>query len=193
MRNDKECATGVPGEYCIRSSTLMKGYWNRPDLSAKAFLNIQTPGRLPKQFYRTGDKVVRQENGQLRFLGRLDRMVKTRGHRVELDEVEAVIASHENVLEVAAFTVPDEHGSVSILAAVTLKKSNTLDIGLLFKLARTKLPIYAIPQDIIEIHHIPHTSTGKIDRRSLEQVWRESVNSSTNKAQIQHPQPETTK
>ena len=170
--DDKEVGTGEPGELCIRSSTLMRGYWNRPDLNRSAFLNVATPGRLPKQYYRTGDRVVRHADGQLRFLGRLDRMVKTRGHRVELDEVEAALAVHEGVLEAAAFVVPDEHGSQSILAAVSTKLGNELNVNELFKLARSKLAPYAVPREILPLDKIPHTSSGKIDRRALTQNWK---------------------
>ena len=171
--NDEECAPGESGELCIRSSTLMKGYWNRPDLNAKAYLNIDIPGRLPLVYYRTGDRVYRHEDGQLRFLGRNDRMIKTRGHRVELDEVEATLAAHDSVLEAAAFTIPGEHGSVSIMAAVTPKPAISVDSNVLFKFARSKLPPYAVPREITSMTSIPHTSSGKIDRRALKHMWQE--------------------
>ena len=169
--NQQECVDGESGELCIRSSTLMKGYWNRPDLNIEAFLSINTPGRLPLLYYRTGDRVARHADGQLRFLGRMDRMVKTRGHRVELDEVEAVLADHPAVYEVAAFTIPDQHGSRSIVSAVTAKPETIIEAGDLLKLARTKLPPYAVPVEIVTLDSMPHTSTGKIDRKLLVKDW----------------------
>lgn len=172
--NDNETQDGEPGELCIRSSTLMRGYWNRPDLNQSAFLDINSPGKLPLQYYRTGDRVIRHQDGQLRFLGRLDRMVKTRGHRVELDEVEAAIATHDSVREVAAFVIPDDHGSQSILAAVSLKSGAVLNLNELFTLTRSKLPPYAIPRDIVQLDQIPHTSSGKIDRRALSANWQKN-------------------
>ncbi len=92
------CSTDEEGELCIRSSTLTRGYWNRPDLNARVFLTRDAFGPFPDVYFRTGDLVVRRDDGLLRFLGRKDRMVKTRGHRVELDEVEAALASHESVV-----------------------------------------------------------------------------------------------
>jgi len=169
--NDQPCTTGEPGEYCIRSSTLMRGYWNRPELNEKAFLDINEPGKLPIRYYRTGDRVVRDQDGQLRFLGRLDRMIKTRGHRVELDEIETVLNGHIGVMEAAAYTVPDEHDSVSVLVAVERKSNYTIDANELFALARAKLPPYAVPREITVMTAIPHTSSGKIDRKALTNNW----------------------
>ncbi len=171
--NNNESKPGESGELCIRSSTLMKGYWNRPDLSDRAFLEIKEPGKLTKIFYRTGDRVVRDDNGQLHFLGRIDRMVKTRGHRVELDEIEAVLSDHAAVYEFAAFAVPDnEHASVLIMGAVTAKPSYDLSVSDLMKLARSKLPPYAVPREIYLLSEMPHTSSGKIDRRMLVERWQ---------------------
>jgi len=171
--NDDDCTPGESGELCIRSSTLMRGYWNREDLNAGAFLERRPPGQLPKQYYRTGDRVFRHADGQLRFLGRIDRMVKTRGHRVELDEVEATIAKHDHVLEVAAFVVPDEYGSQIIMAALVPKPGIQIDKSEIHKLLRANLPTYAIPQDIFSMQALPHTSSGKIDRRALTHAQQE--------------------
>ena len=171
-----DCKIDEPGELCIRSSTLTRGYWNRDDLSDKAFLTRPSSGHFPKVYYRTGDRVVRYQDGLLRFLGRMDRMVKTRGQRVELDEIEAVIATHEGVSEVAAFTIPDDFGSNSIIAAVTLNTNASLNNDVstsdLILLAKSQLPQYAVPTEIAVVEQLPHTSTGKIDRRNLSESWK---------------------
>lgn len=169
--NDNDCEMGTAGELCIRSSTLTRGYWNRPDLNAKAYLNRDGFGPFPTVYFRTGDRVVRHADGLLRFLGRVDRMVKTRGHRVELDEVEAVFSSIESVQEAAAYVVPDEFGSQSILVAVKMKNNNQMDNTELFRFARTKLPAYAVPREIDINDELPHTSSGKIDRNALSNIW----------------------
>ena len=169
--NDMECADGVAGELCIRSSTLTRGYWNRPDLNARAYLLQESHGQFPHVYFRTGDRVVRREDGLLRFLGRMDRMIKTRGHRVELDEVEAAIASHEAVFEIAAIVIPDDHGSHTIHAVVTINEAHEVDVAELNRYARKKLPPYAVPRTISLQDELPHISTGKIDRKELTQQW----------------------
>ena len=164
---DRECETGQAGELCIRSSTLTKGYWNRDDLNERVYLLRESLGHFPDVYFRTGDLVVRHEDGMLRFLGRKDRMVKTRGHRVELDEVEAALASHTAVSEAAAFVVPDDLGSKAILAAVTLRDAATTDAGALLQHARTKVPGYAVPRELFIVAEFPRTSSGKIDRKEI--------------------------
>ena len=171
--HDQECDVGTAGELCIRSSTLTRGYWNRPDLNARAYLYREGLGPFPTVYFRTGDRVVRQADGQLQFLGRIDRMVKTRGHRVELDEVEAVFSAIETVQEAAAFVVPDEFGSQSIMVAAKLDSGSDLDVAALFRSARSKLPAYAIPREIEISNALPHTSSGKIDRNALSALWQE--------------------
>ena len=167
--DDQPLGPGEPGELCIRSTTLTLGYWNRPELNERAFLTRPSFGPFPDVYFRTGDLVVRGEDGLLSFLGRKDRMVKTRGHRVELDEVEGALASHPAVLEAAAFTAPDGVGSQSILAAVTpvLDASEPATPATLKAHARAKLPPYAVPRDIEILSEFPRTTSGKIDRRAL--------------------------
>lgn len=165
--NDADCDIGTPGELCIRSTSLTRGYWNRPDLNETAYLYRQSHGPFQHVYFRTGDRVVRADDGQLRFLGRIGRMVKTRGHRVELDEIEIVLAKMEGVSEVAAYTIPDGAGSQTVLAAVTAKSAIELEEGSLLQYARQKLPAYAVPRQISVLDTMPHTTTGKIDRQAL--------------------------
>ncbi len=165
--NGKDCPDGEPGELCIRSTTLTRGYWKREDLNERAFLARARAGVFPKMYFKTGDRVVRNEHGLLVFLGRVDRMIKTRGHRVELDEVEAALAQHESVLEAAAFTIDDGKNSKEIRAAVLLKQGAVVDDNEIVRFARTKLPPYAVPAHILLSDALPRTSTGKIDRNKL--------------------------
>lgn len=170
----QDCPPGVSGELCIRSSTLTRGYWNKPELNENAFLLREGLGPFPTVYFRTGDRVQEGEDGLLRFLGRMDRMVKTRGHRVELDEVEATLANHADVTEVAAFTIPDAHGSVTIIAAATLREGSTTDRKALNAHMRKALPPYAVPRDLLIMETLPHISSGKVDRRLLSANYIET-------------------
>lgn len=165
--DDNECATGEAGELCVRSSTLTRGYWNRPDLNAKAFLTKESHSPFATVYYRTGDQVVLKNDGLLRFLGRIDRMIKTRGHRVELDEVEAALTKITGVSEGAAYVVPDDTGSVEIMAKVTANEDGKLTNTYLLDQLREQLPAYAIPRAIEIVQTLPHNSSGKINRKLL--------------------------
>jgi amino acid adenylation domain-containing protein len=165
----KECGPGEPGELCIRSSTLTRGYWNRPGLNARAFLERPSHGPFPDVYYRTGDVVSLGEDGLLHFHGRRDRMVKTRGHRVELDEVEAAVGAHPEVAEAAVYAVPDGEGSSVILSSVTLREGSTVNGGDLLRYVRDRLPAYALPREITVEPDLPRTTSGKVDRGRLEE------------------------
>ena len=173
--DDLDCPVGTPGELLIRSSTLTKGYWNRPDLNDKIFLRRPRFGPYQDIYYRTGDLVVRESDGLLRFLGRKDRMIKTRGHRVELDEVESALANHPVVLEAAAFAVPDDHGSKAIAAAVTVVAAADVTVDEVLRHARGKLPTYAVPRHVQIVEAFPRTTSGKIDRRKLSDTFSKST------------------
>lgn len=173
--NTDDCGIGEPGELCIRSTTLMRGYWNRPDLNASCFLLRDAAGQspFPTVYFRTGDRVVRHADGLLRFLGRMDRMVKIRGHRVELDEIESILGSHANVAEVGVITVADDAGIKSIRAVVSGEAQKPLDEAELLKLCRSRLPPYAVPETIAIMDRLPHNSNGKVDRLALVRAFAE--------------------
>ena len=106
--------------------------------------------------------------GNYRYLGRKDRQIKTRGYRVELDEIEVAMLAHDRVHEAAAYPVPDGQGSNLIEAAVIVKEGLALDESALVAHLNQRLPAYAIPVKIDFLPAFPRTSTGKINRRELQ-------------------------
>ena len=118
---------GRPGELLIRAPTMMAGYWGRPDLDEHAFFRRSARSGLEELFYRTGDLVREGEGGNLQFLGRKDRQIKVRGHRVELDEIEALLTAQDGVAEAAAVDLRDEDGAASIAAAARLRDGARVD------------------------------------------------------------------
>ncbi len=172
--DDQPLPHGEVGELLVRTPTMMRGYWRRPELNARAFYTRFTPGGVADVFYRTGDLVQRQPDGMYQFLGRKDRQVKTRGYRVELDEVEAALLSHEQVEETAVFPVPDADGSQQIWAAVIVKNGTRIAASDLLKHAAGQLPRYAVPSNIDFLDDFPRTSSGKIDRRTLQMMHQRS-------------------
>jgi len=148
---------GTPGELLVAGPTQMRGYWNRPDLDAAAFWTRPEDGL---RFYRTGDLVEELPGGGYRFLGRSDRQIKSRGYRIELDEVEAALQAHPQVAEAAVYAVPHE-GTQRLRAGVRLRA--TASARELQGWLRDRLPAYAIPATIDIVDDFPRNPNGKID------------------------------
>ena len=159
---------GEAGELLIRAPTMMRGYWGRHDLNDRAFFSRSEYGGLPDVFHRTGDLVEVLPGGSLRFHGRKDRRIKARGYRVELDEVEAVLMTHDAVLEASVYAMPDDAGSLEIHAEVILASPGEAAGEELFAHMRAVLPTYAVPVAIGIRDTFPRTSTGKIDRLAMQ-------------------------
>jgi amino acid adenylation domain-containing protein len=152
---------GIEGELRVSGSTVAQGYWGDPEKTAERFREPYT--------YETGDVVCWAETSDepvLRFIGRRDHMVKSRGYRVELGEIEAVLNSHPSVAEAAAVAVPDEVLGARIVAYCAV--SNGGGVAELTRLCRERLPLYMVPQQIRLLGVLPRTSTGKVDRTLLQ-------------------------
>lgn len=165
--HDQLVPEGEQGELLIRSATMMRGYWDRPDLNERAFHRRPSPTGDPDVFYRTGDLVRARPDGNLDFLGRKDRQLKVRGYRVELDDIEQALTNHDAVEEAAAFPVRLDAGDL-IEAAVTVREGAHLDTDELKSMLAGVLSWYAVPTRIETVESLPRTGTGKIDRRLLQ-------------------------
>lgn len=173
--SDCEVAEGEIGELVVRTPTMMRGYWNRPDLNERAFYRRQLFDNYEEVYYRTGDLVQALPDGNMKFLGRKDRQVKTRGYRVELDEIEKALGSLAQVEEAAVFTVPDREGSQQIFSAVISKSGESVIERDLKNQVADLLPWYALPQRILILEEFPRTGSGKIDRRHLSLQAQETL------------------
>ena len=147
------------GEMLCSGPMTMIGYWNRPELNEHAF--VQLDG---KRYYRTGDLAEQRQDGLWMFHGRADRQVKVRGNRIELDEIEAVLAAHPAVSEAAVVTTSSRS---SLTAYVTLAPGQYVDAGMLRFHCAEVLPLYAVPSGFNVMGKFARTGTGKIDRRAL--------------------------
>jgi len=160
-------ADGETGELLVRGSTVMSGYWGDPDRNREVLVRRAVPGGLDEVHFRTGDRVRRLADGNLAFVARADRQVKVRGHRVELEEVEAALLSLPTVEEAAVFTVPDAEGSSAIRAAVVAgTEARASETEMLAGLRRV-LPPQALPTAISVVAAFPRTPTGKVDLAAL--------------------------
>lgn len=159
-----ECEPGHPGELWIGGPGLSPGYLDEPELTERAFCW----DREGRRFYRSGDLVVRRQDGRLEFLGRLDDQVKIRGHRVELGEVEAVLAGHPQVAVAVVRAVGGE-GHRHLEAWVQPLGEPPTEASLRAALEE-RLPRAMHPRLLHVVDDLPVTQTGKVDRGRLEQA-----------------------
>jgi amino acid adenylation domain-containing protein len=159
-----EVARGAEGELCIAGSSVMQGYWNLQENTTKAFL----PER-DMRWYRTGDIVVELPDGNYKFLGRRDRMIKKRGYRIELGEIEVALYRHPAIKEAAVLAFPDSDG-VPVKAFTSTRDGSKLSIIELKKFCSEHLPLYMVPDVFCSLESLPKTSTDKIDYQKLKSI-----------------------
>jgi acyl-coenzyme A synthetase/AMP-(fatty) acid ligase len=138
----------------------MAGYWGRDDLTAAS--TVVDDG---VRWYVTGDLVVENPSGDLVFLGRVDNQVKIRGHRVELEAIDAVLADVDGVTAatVVVDRSADDHRLVALLVVEADQEPEAVSDRAL-SASRRLLPRYAVPAAFRHVSALPRTSTGKIDR-----------------------------
>ena len=161
--NGADVSGGEEGELFVSGGSVMKGYWNLPDRTAQAFHTDQQGTR----WYRTGDVVREEADGLYEFVGRRDRMVKRRGYRVELGEIEAALYQHPAVSEAAVVALPHEMDSVRIRAFLAWSAESRPSLIEIKKFCSENLPLYMIPDQFSFESSLPKTSTDKVDYQKL--------------------------
>lgn len=156
---------GEEGELALGGHQLAEGYLNRHELTATAFVDHPTYGRL----YRTGDRAKFRNDGTIECLGRVvTGQVKLRGQRVELGEIEQVIMKVEGC-RVAVATIVDD-----TLVAFCTTGAHQVSRNKVLQVCKQWLPTFMIPSDVIVVPNMPQLPSGKVDKRSLEAVYSES-------------------
>ena len=151
----------------MRGPSLMRGYWGQPAKTSEVLVRNPFRAEYDELVYRTGDLVTLEPAGNYAYLGRRDGMVKVRGYRVELGEVEATLYRHPAIREAAVLPVPDELLGSRLRAVVTADDLGNLTRENVLDHCRRWLPSYMVP-DIVEFREtMPRTSTGKVDRVGL--------------------------
>jgi amino acid adenylation domain-containing protein len=163
------CPIGVPGELCIGGVGVALGYWARPELSAQRFIPdpFSTAQGGRSTLYRTGDRARWRADGTLEHLGRLDDQVKLRGFRIEVGEIEAGIAQHSAVREVAVIAREDVPGDKRLVAYVVAENPPGDFVDQLRALVRAASPEYMVPAHFVTLAALPRTPNGKLDRKAL--------------------------
>lgn len=162
--------SGVQGEIYLGGAGIGLGYLNRPELTAARFLPDPAGSEPGARLYRTGDMAIGLADGNIEFLGRIDLQVKIRGFRVEPHEVEAALEQHPAVFEAAVVPMDAPDGSKQLCAYIVARPGHRVVVGELLQLARRRVPDYMIPAVSSLVESLPRTSSGKLDRRAIEQT-----------------------
>ncbi|MEV6602027.1 AMP-binding protein [Actinoplanes sp. NPDC051346] len=152
---------GVPGELAVSGPGLARGYLHRPAATAERFQPDPFAGRVGERMYRTGDLVRWRHDGQLEFLGRLDRQLKIRGNRVEPAEIESALLEAPGVRQAAVEYLAHQG---QLVGWVVGGESDDAELREFLSL---RLPPYMIPGKLNRLPGLPMTAAGKVDRCAL--------------------------
>lgn len=163
----QQLPAGEIGEIVIRGPQVMQGYWNRPDATAEAFMEIDG-----QQFFRSGDLGYMDEEGYFYFTDRLKRMVNVSGMKVWPAEVESKLHAHPAVQEACVISVPDERSGERARALIVLKPGASATGQDIETWAREQMATYKVPRDYQFVESLPRGPTGKVAWRPLQEAAR---------------------
>ncbi len=157
---EKELGIGEEGELCLKGPQVMRGYWNRPEETAKV---------LRDGWLYTGDLAKIDEDGYCYIVGRKKDMIVAGGYNIYPDEVDEVLFAHPAVLEAATIGIPDPKRGETVKSFVVLKPGETLTEEELIAYCKKELAAYKVPKQIEFIDELPKSSMMKILRRELRE------------------------
>jgi amino acid adenylation domain-containing protein len=161
---DERVGPNEVGQLVIRGATVMRGYWEKPEETAKKL----RPGPLPGEMVLyTGDYCRLDEEGYLYFVGRMDDIIKTRGEKVAPREVENTIVDLPGVKEAAVIGVPDAVLGQAVKALVVLEEDSTITARDIQSQCSRRLENFMVPKFIEIVAELPKTTTGKIKKTGL--------------------------
>jgi amino acid adenylation domain-containing protein/non-ribosomal peptide synthase protein (TIGR01720 family) len=159
---------GFPGELMIAGEGVARGYKNRADLTAERFIPDPFSGS-GERMYRTGDQVVRHQDGSIEYLGRLDFQAKIRGYRIELGEIEARLEDRPDIDQAVAVVDQSREDNQQLLAYY---RGQPLTASELRDYLSEYLPAYMLPTEFIHVQTFALTHSGKVDRKALPKPQR---------------------
>lgn len=175
----KDVPDGEPGELWLAGPQTVDGYLNRPELNAEKFpavLDEKTGKQVT--YYRSGDLVSRNKNGELVYDGRADLQVKLRGYRIELSDIEAAVRRHEAVLDAVVTVREFKPGDVRLMCAFAARDGQRPTTRELREHLKGILPVYMHPARYLQLPELPRTINGKVDRAAVTRSWEREISPS---------------
>ncbi|CAN0552921.1 unnamed protein product, partial [Laminaria digitata] len=166
----KLLARGETGEIAIAGIAIARGYLNREDQTAKAFIPdfIGVPGNESGRIYRTGDLGRINADGEIEYMGRIDTQVKIRGYRIELTEIESVLMKFPGIAQAVVNKVETSPGAVELAAYYTLKPgADGFELDAMVDELRQHVPAYMVPSYFERLDVMPLLPSHKADRKKL--------------------------
>ncbi len=154
------------GELCLSGSQVSPGYWNDEQKNRDAFITLEIKA-VKKRYYKTGDLVLRDKDGDFMFCGRIDSQVQIQGYRVELGEIEEHSRFFLKLNNLAAIAVENDRGTTEIYLFTEGAKGKEEDLQ---QYLLQCLPKYMLPTEIIDLDVLPKSAGGKIDRSKLKKI-----------------------
>ncbi|WP_213991306.1 amino acid adenylation domain-containing protein [Sodalis sp. dw_96] len=164
---NKICDANETGELWCRGGTVTHGYINQPELTAKHYI-LSPFHPYPVRYWRTGDYGYLDNNGELHYKGRRDHMYKINGYRVEIGDIEAAVASLEEIHELC-ITISKSGDKNGIICHFSLVENACFNDDSALARLKNLIPSYMLPNVFLEYKELPKTSSGKIDRVLLNQ------------------------
>ena len=152
------------GELCVQGPNVMSGYWGK-----------ESTNKLEHGLYRTGDLVKRDVDGDLTYLSRIDGMIKSRGYRIDMDEIESVLHNHPDISRGAVVPVPDVENTNLIHAFIVLTNNacmegRELNEKIIKNFCSQYLPRYMVPTFVTFFSEMPETRNGKVNKIKLKEL-----------------------
>lgn len=163
--NGNDLPIGERGELCIKGPQVMRGYWQRPDETAKV---------MDGEWFKTGDVAVMDGDGFLKIVDRKKEMILVSGFNVYPNEVENAIALHPKVLETGVIGMPDDKSTEKVVAYV-VAKDKSLTAEELIAHCKTQLTNYKVPREVYFADELPKTNVGKILRRKIKEMHEKTL------------------
>ncbi|GIU93377.1 MAG: ATP-dependent acyl-CoA ligase [Acidimicrobiia bacterium] len=161
--NDRPCPPGVAGEIVVRPkrpNVMFKGYYRQEEFTLDAFRNL---------WFHTGDRGVMDSDGYITFIDRMKDCIRRRGENISSFEVEAVVNSHDAVLESAAYGVASDLSEEEVMVAVVVKEGQTLTPHELLDFCQTRMAHFAVPRYVRFVAELPKTPSQRIQKYLLRE------------------------
>lgn len=158
---------GEKGELYVRASSVARGYWGETEKTAECFVRNPLRPDSNEVVYKTGDIVCLDKDANFIFLTRKDHLIKSRGYRIEIGEIEKVLLNHPEVKNAVVVPIPDELIGNRISAVIVASPGRELKKEDILKHCSRILPKYMIPEIVEFCKELPTVSSGKVDRRKI--------------------------